>query len=232
MMERSEDADPSGEAAPAEDIPIVIEEPEAPHVHHGKSGIAWLDLALAIAVLALSVASLVTAQHTGHTMEKLVEENSRLVRANATPVLQLLSGNVGEGRDSRELSLTVANVGTGTARVIWFELSRNGRPRRDANDLIEYAPKPSEQDYVPTRPVGGTYFPADEARRFVAWRYPSGAISRAKWEAFDRDRQSGRVSAAACFCSVLGECWVSSLRSDMPRPVRECEPRGRVNFSG
>ncbi len=208
----------------------MIDEPEAPHVHHAKSGVAWLDLALAVAVLALSAASLLTAQHTGHTMEKLVEENSRLVRANATPVLQFLSGNVGDS--GRELTLTVANVGTGTARVIWFEVKRNGRARRDAEDLIEYLPKPSERDYVPTRPVGGTYFPADESRRFVGWKYPAGAMSRAKWDAFDRDRQQGRVTASACFCSVLGECWVSSLLADTPRSVTTCEPAGHLNFSG
>lgn len=215
----------------AEGTKAVIDEPEAPHAHH-KSGIAWLDLALAIAVLVLSGASLLTAQHTGHTMEKLVEENSRLVRANATPVLQFLSGNVGEGGSGRELSLTVSNVGTGTARVIWFEVTRNGRLRRDANDLIEYLPNPAELDYLPTQPVGGTYFPAGESRRFMGWKYPTGAASRIKWEAFDRDRLAGRVTAIACFCSVLGECWVSSLRADMPKRVEVCEPRGRSNFSG
>lgn len=217
-------------AAPADQEPPVIDELEVPHAHHAKSGIAWLDLSLAVAVLVLSGASLLTAQHTGHTMEKLVEENSRLVRANATPVLQFLGGNVGDS--GREVSLTVANVGTGTARVIWFELARNGRVRRNANDLIDYVPKPSERDYVPTQPVGGTYFPADETRKFVAWKYPTGAVSRAKWEAFDLDRQAGRVTASVCFCSVLGECWTSSLKADTPRPVKVCEPRGRINFSG
>lgn len=207
----------------------MIDEPEAPHGHH-KSGIVWLDLSLALSVLALSGASLLTARHTGRTMEKLVEENSRLVRANSTPVLQFQSGNVGD--DGRELSLTVANVGTGTARVIWFELRRDGRLRRSANDLIDYTPKPSEQDYVPTRPVGGTYFPAGESRQFVGWKYPSSPMSRAKWDAFDKDRQQGRITALACFCSVLGECWTSSLRADMPKPVKVCEPRGRINFSG
>lgn len=223
-----QDREPTA-AQDSKELP-VIDEPELPHGHHGKSGLAWLDLALAVAVLVLSGASLLTAQHTGHTMEKLVEENSRLVRANATPVLQFLSGNVGD--TGREMTLTVANVGTGTARVIWFELARDGRIRRNANDLIDYTPKPSEQDYVPTRPVGGTYFPADEARQFVGWKYPTGAISRARWEAFDRDRQQGRITARACFCSVLGECWTSSLRADTPRPVKVCEPRGRINFSG
>lgn len=215
-----------GETAP------VIDEVEAPHAHGGQTGIKWLDLSLAVAVLVLSGASLLTAQHTGHTMERLVAENSRLVRAQATPVLQLLTGNVADGGRGRELSLTMSNVGTGTARVIWFELSRDGRIRRDVNDLIDYAPKASEQDYVPTQPVGGTYFPADEARSFVKWPFPAGAMSRAKWDAFDRDRQQGLIKGKACFCSVLGECWTSELRADTPQPVGSCQPKGRTNFVG
>ena len=204
----------------------VIDEPEVPHAHH-KSGIAWLDLSLAVAVLVLSGASLLTAQHTGHTMEKLVEENSRLVRANATPVLQFLTGNVA-GENERAISLSVANVGTGTARVIWFEVARNGVPQTDPNDLIDYAPKAEEQDYLPTRPVGGTYFPAGETRQFVTWSYPKGAISQAKWTAFDSARSDLKVTA--CYCSVLGECWTSHLGADVPRPVAQCTANGHVNF--
>ena len=206
----------------------MIDEPEAPHVHHGTSGIAWLDLSLAIAVLVLSGASLLTAQHTGHTMEQLVAENSRLVRANATPVLQFLTGNVGEGGRGRAISLSVANVGTGTARVIWFEVSKRGAAKTDPNDLIDYAPRAEEQDYLPTRPVGGTYFPAGETRQFMTWAYPKGAASQAKWNAFDAARADLKVTA--CYCSVLGECWTSHLAADMPQPVGQCVPQGHVNF--
>ncbi len=206
----------------------MIDEPEAPHGHHGKSGIAWLNLALAVSVLGLSGASLLTAQHTGKTMEKLVEENSRLVRANATPVLQFLTGNVGE--TGRELSLTVSNVGTGTARVIWFELSRGGVLQRDANDLIDYFPNAREQDYLPTRPVSGTYFPAGEVRPIMTWAYPTGAESQSKWAAFDADKDNLKVTA--CYCSVLGECWTSELKADAPKPVKQCDVRGRTMFKG
>lgn len=87
----------------------VIEEGEAPHAHHGQTGIKCLDLSLAVAVLVQSGASLLTAQHTGHTMERLVAENSRLVRAQATPMLQFFTGNVGDA--GRAISLSVANVG-------------------------------------------------------------------------------------------------------------------------
>lgn len=207
----------------------MIDEPEGPHPHHGGTGIKWLDLALALSVLALSVASLITAQHTGHTMEKLVNENSRLVRANSTPLLQFGTGNV-TGPNQREITLQVSNVGTGTARVIWLELAKDGVPKRFAREVIDYEPKASEADYVPSQPVGGTYLPAGENRTILSWRVPTAPLSLAKWNAFDRDRM--KLVATACFCSVLGECWTSHLGADVPNPVKACDARGRVNYAG
>jgi hypothetical protein len=211
---------------PHEETPAVIEEPEAPH-HHAKSGIAWLDIGLALAVLALSGASLLTAQHTGHTMEKLVEENSRLVRANATPVLQFESGNVEEG--ARVLSFTVSNVGSGTARVIWFELRDGGKAQRNARTLIGFQTKASDRDYVTTRTVANRYLPAGEARTIIRWPYNTASADG--WQRLDRARVE-TISAAACFCSVLGECWESALQADQPKPVASCDSKGHTNFEG
>lgn len=207
----------------------MIDEIEPPHAHHGGSGIKWLDLALALSVVALSVASLVTAQHTGKTMERLVSENSRLVRAQSTPLLLLRSGNI-TGPGQREITVTVSNVGTGTARVIWFELARGGKTARTARELIDYSPKASEQDYVAAQAVGNTYLPAGEDRTIISWRVPTGAISLAKWNALDAEKYN--LVATACFCSVLGECYTSHLRADVPVPVKACDARGRTNFIG
>ena len=203
----------------------MIDEPEAPHAHHG-TGIKWLDIGLALAVVALSVASLVTAQHTGHTMERLVEENSRLVRANATPILQFDTSNVVDGQ--RRLEIDISNVGTGTARVIWLEFAKSGRPIPNPRVLIGYSPKASDQDYILTERVGGTYLPAGQKRRAMSWPVPHAPASLVAWNAFDHDRFG--VVATACYCSVLGECWTSHLQADVPTPVASCDARGHLNF--
>ena len=57
----------------------MIEAPETLHVHHQPSH-RWFDIAIAVAVVAVSVGSLYVSLHTGETMEKLVEQNSRLVK--------------------------------------------------------------------------------------------------------------------------------------------------------
>ncbi len=205
----------------------MIEDPEGPHAHHG-TGIKWLDIGLALAVVALSGASLITAQHTGHTMERLVEENSRLVRANSTPVLQFVSYNVGDR--GREITFNVSNVGTGAARIIWFELARGGVPLRNYFDLIGYQPDPASHDYVATTPVAGTYFPAHETRQLLAWKVPSAPQSLAVWSKLDHDRFA--LVPTACFCSILNECWTSHLGADVPQPVKACDARGHVSFKG
>lgn len=206
----------------------MIEDPEGPHAHHHKTGIAWLDLALAMAVIALSVASLVTAHHTGNTMERLVDANSRLVRANSTPLLQLSTGNVTDA--GRGIYFSLTNAGTGTARVIWFELARVSKPARNIRELIGYAPLASEKDYITTDAVADTLFPAGDKRAFVQWKRSTSPASIAAWDSLDRARASLR--ATACFCSVLGECWTSHLRADLPQPVAACDARGHTNFEG
>lgn len=213
---------------PAQEKPEMIDEPEVAHGHHGRSGIAWLDVALSVSVLALSGASLFTAQHTGHTMERLVEENSRLVRANATPVLQFSTGNVYQGE--RNITLSVSNVGTGTARVIWFELRRDNRPITGVTQLIGYQPRAAERDYVMTRPVADTYIPAGEERLLMALKYPNYSPDASHWNALDAGK--GQLRATACFCSVLGECWTSHLDAELPVSVPVCEPRERTSFRG
>ena len=204
----------------------MIDDPEGPHPHHGGTGIKWLDLALALAVVTLSGASLITAQHTGQTMERLVDANSRLVRANATPILQFRTSNVVDGR--RVQQIDIANVGTGTARVIWFELAKAGRLVANPRELVGYSPKASDRDYILSSPVAGTYMPAGETRPVAAWKLPNAPASLAAWNAFDRDRLT--IVASACYCSVLGECWTSHLAADLPQPVKGCDLRGHHDF--
>ena len=207
----------------------MIEDPEGPHPHHGSSGIKWLDLTLAVAVILLSAASLWTAQHTGKTMQQLVDENSRLVRANSTPILQWDNGNV-LAQGERGQYFRVANVGSGAARVIWFEIALDGKPMTDIRSLINYAPKPEDKDYITTGGVAGSYLPAGENREIVRWPYPTTPVSQAKWQALDKNRRS--LVATACFCSVLDECWTSHLGADLPKPVKACDARGHLNFDG
>lgn len=57
-------------------------EPEVHH-HTHRTGHRWVDFAVPFSALAVSVISLVIGIHHGHTMQKMADENARLVQANS-----------------------------------------------------------------------------------------------------------------------------------------------------
>src|SRR6185369_16176359 len=98
-------------------LSLMIEAPETPHVHHAAHGDRqrWFDISIAVAVVLVSLGSLYVSLHTGRTMEKLVDQNARLVKANSVPLLQFDHGNVNDQGKS-EIYLAVRNARTGPAR--------------------------------------------------------------------------------------------------------------------
>ncbi len=71
----------------------MIEAPETPH-HHQHAGIPWFDIMMGVAILCISVASLLTSLQSEKSMHALVEQNTRLVDAQSTPLFMLDSGNL------------------------------------------------------------------------------------------------------------------------------------------
>ena len=99
----------------------MIEAPEAPHHHHHKTGLPWFDLIVPIAVLCISVASLLTSLQSEKSMHALVDQNKRLVEAQSTPLLMLDSSNL-DDHEKPVITLTLSNVGTGPAQIAWFRV--------------------------------------------------------------------------------------------------------------
>lgn len=87
---------------------------ERPH----RTGVFWIDIAVALAAVCISVASLWIALRTDRTQE-------RLLAASVWPVLLFEtsdyaeSGSPGETRHIIRFSIT--NAGVGPARVKWFD---------------------------------------------------------------------------------------------------------------
>src|SRR5262249_33642775 len=87
-----------------------------------KTGHRLTDLIVGSSAIFISVCSLALAIHHGHTMERLVEANSR-------PFLQFDTSNGqvrANGEVVRELSATVSNPGTGAARIERFSIALDG----------------------------------------------------------------------------------------------------------
>ena len=203
----------------------MIEAPETAHnAHSHGTGHRWFDIVMAVAILLVSAGSLYVSLHTGHTMEALVKENERLVRAQSTPILQFSHGNVTDD-GARALEFTISNVGTGPARVMWTELQSDGKTY---SELFQYvnASGTGLITYT-TSPINQSVLSEGEERRILRWDYPKDTAAQKRWSQIDKSRFDAKVKA--CYCSVFNECWLSNMAADLPQPVKNCakaEPVG------
>lgn len=199
----------------------MIEPPETPHhvAEHHRTAIKWFDIAMAVAVLVVSFGSLYVSLHTGHTMEALVEQNQRLVRAQSTPILQYTHGNNDDGR--QVLSFHVRNAGTGPARIAWISLAHGGKAYRNwtefALDQVRGVP------HLPlmSSPIAPAVLSTGEERMILRWERGGGPREIAAWDRIEKARFSDQ--ATACYCSVFDECWTSHMNGDVPQQVESCE---------
>lgn len=203
----------------------MIEAPEAvhiPHSHdHDQSKGAhqrWFDIAMAVAVLFVSAGSLYVALHTADTMEALVSVNERLVRAQSTPVLQYSHGNSTDD-GQHVLGFSITNVGSGPARLIWFEVSPVGASYSDIGKWV--VATGADQKGFTTSPVNRIVLASNEKRTMLTWPQPSDEAGQLLWERINRGRFNASVNA--CYCSVFDQCWQSNLEADIPREVPNCE---------
>ena len=208
----------------------MIEPPETPHhvAEHHRTAIKWFDIAMAVAVLVVSFGSLYVSLHTGHTMEALVEQNQRLVRAQSTPILQYTHGNNDEGR--QVLSFNVRNAGTGPARIAWVRLTHGGKVYRNwtrfALDQVRGVP----QLPLMSSPIAPAVLSAGEERVILRWERGGGPSEIAAWDRIEQSRF--RDQATACYCSVFDECWTSHMNGDVPQQVESCENPRAASSSG
>src|SRR5262245_29828006 len=97
---------------------MSIEPAEIPESR--RTGHRSWDLLASFAAITISAASLFTAYHTSHSMEKLVH-------ASSWPALQLDSSNeTAEG--AATLSFDIHNTGVGPAQILDFKILVDGQP--------------------------------------------------------------------------------------------------------
>lgn len=205
----------------------MIEPPET--VHHAerhKSHIPWFDICMGISVLVVSLGSLYVALHTGHTMEKLVQQNERLVRAQSTPILQYSHTNAAnpDAPDDLELGFLVKNVGAGPARIVWFKVHDGGRIFENLSDLLLAKARMRRFDgmlHISHSPIRSTVLSPGDERTLLSWPEQPAGLERTMWRELEQKRFTMPVEA--CYCSVFDECWTSNLQGDVPQEVTSCE---------
>ncbi len=199
----------------------MIEAPEAPHHHHAKTGFPWFDLIVPIAVLCISLASLLTSLQSEKSMHALVDQNKRLVEAQSTPLLMLDSSNLS---DSGKFSLKfkLSNVGTGPAEVRWFHLTDDQGVSYTGGTLYERVSKLDPTASFVSQQISGSLMRSGDDRTVFDWPKPAeGSLALGAWETLNKTRFG--FHGSACYCSMFDECRVTDFSEKKPRVVESCE---------
>lgn len=187
----------------------------------------WTDTLFAAAALFVSAISLWVGIRTE-------DANEKLVASSTWPFLQIQISNANpDGK--LDLHFQVVNTGVGPATVESFELFWKGKPYRSGNELLKAccgfkvikATSPEAKGHTPltTGSVQGIVLRPGETEEFI--RYPLNADNLTVWNKLDnvRDQFSYRV----CYCSVLRDCWLADLKSELylpgqlhPQKIKTC----------
>ena len=153
-------------------------------------------------------------------MHALVEQNKRLVSAQSTPLLMLDSGNENGGKP--DLTMTVSNVGTGPAQIVWFRLvDAEGKDYRGGslNTRVEQL---GSDTFVSSQPISAALIRSGDARSVFEWPKPSaGKPAIAAWD--DLNTARFHLHASACYCSIFDECRTTEFGDSRPKPVASCD---------
>jgi hypothetical protein len=187
----------------------------------------WTDTLFAVAALFVSAISLWVGIRTE-------DANEKLVASSTWPFLQVQISNANpDGK--LDLHFSVVNTGVGPATIESFELFWKGKPYRSGNELlvaccgfkVVRATSPEAKGRTPlnTGSVQGIVLRPGENEEFI--RYPLNADNLTVWNKLDdvRDQFSYRI----CYCSVLRDCWLADLKSELympgqlhPKAVKTC----------
>ncbi len=208
---------------------------EIQHLAKPKDGPApkWFHIAVAASMVISAISALIATLHTGRTMTALVDQNARLVRASSTPVLEFGHGNT---RDDGQASLDfmVRNVGSGMARVVWFELRLDGKPVPNVGALVRTLnPTSADNAVLLSGPVANRFLAPGAEQRVLGWVRPStgNEADLKAWNELDKARFT-RIEVEACFCSVFQECWTSRMSGDVPKASPDCVNEKRTSMRG
>ena len=194
-------------------------EHETVHVPH-STGHRWVDMAVALSALFVSIVSLALAVHHGDAMD-------RLVAANSWPFLMYSTSNT-DPQGNRRITLNVENDGVGPARVQTFEVWWQGQPVSTASELLQRCcmtdakapidPATARSLDLVIGQIASRVLRAGAAESFLSLELKEA--NAAIWHRLDIARLQLRMRA--CYCSVFDECWETDLVQTSAKRVRSC----------
>jgi hypothetical protein len=214
---------------------MLPETDAAPEVH--RTGHRLADLIVGFSAIFISVCSLALALQHGHTMERLVEANSRPFLEFGTSNGEARGGGApgadpaGAGDVIWVMSVTIANPGAGAARIDRFSIALDGHAAADWSELFhrlkdeavaKHAVPPGPQSSGPLTysSVADSYLKAGAEKSILRWS--RSEANAALWDYVDAARRGSRITLEACYCSIFDQCWIAQTKSFRPIPVKAC----------
>lgn len=188
--------------------PPVNVHTEGVHPEPRKTGHRLVDFSIALSAIVISLISLAVAIHHGRVQE-------RLVAANSWPFLIWNTGVEQDARGQR-FSIFIANSGVGPAILKGLVVRYQGKPVRGWIELLQECCGVDRQT-MPDPPALG-FFTGGELRGVISSGETRTLISLTRlpqnpqlWERLMAARLE--LTFEACYCSIVGECWKSDLRT-------------------
>ena len=195
-------------------------EVHTPHAH--RTGHHWIDMTVAVAAIFISVVSLAVAILHGRTMERMAEENARLVAANSWPFVQYGAGWATTDGVTK-VHMQVFNSGVGPAKIESAELVWKGVAYRGDREFLEACCgfDPASGTPFDSSVFAGFVLPASGETRFLEFSKPADP---AVFAALQQAVVSRDLQLNVCYCSIFDECWQSDLTtlSLKPKQVEGC----------
>ena len=209
------------------DLPGLMPIVDHGHGHHRSTGLPWLDIVVGVSVVFISVLSLIVSIEHGRTMEKMVEQNQKLVAANTLPLLTYGGSNLDEKTLKPRLHYALTNGGVGPAIIDKFVLSYKGVNYHHPTPLLmaccsELFKTEADKDLfghdVTYANITGTILTPHESVNVIS--VPMNEKDARLFNAFYK--VGDEIQVSACYCSVLNECWETHFDNKRPQPVASC----------
>jgi len=208
---------PSVETHPVAEPPVAVSADDVVATPR-RTGFSRVDLILALTAVFVSIVSLIVAIQNARTQREMVS-------ASTWPFVTSwikLGGN-----EHNDIQFGIGNSGVGPAKIENYEVFYKGRSVRSARDLLRRCcGLPAERKtadaalnrWMSSTVTNQTVLRAGEDQPVIVLRPdPENSRLAERFAAALRD-----VTYSACYCSVLDECWTSTLGSTQAVRVKTC----------
>ena len=201
-----------------------------------------IELVIAGAVVAISLASLFTAVYQSIVMKRTLE-------ASVWPRVEWENSSYDEERRVNVITFALANRGVGPARIARVEILRkgermgnedalllnccvDGETREERSVTLKRLTERGDMTTFTSTLDGAALTPGQERILFEFERPVEDRLALAVWDRLNEIRDE--LDLTVCYCSVFDDCWTTRARAytQSTEPVRSCPSEPEPGFAG